>query len=100
MVSLDDTAGYRKAEADPRYLVFGQAGAAERLENVVALIVGYTHAMVGDGDNGLVFGIPEHDFHWSALRRILNGIADEIVEHLFNSQCIAVKQYRAVGNVY
>src|SRR5438105_6615757 len=63
----------------------GLVGAVEALKNVRQGFGGNSGAGVGDLQNGIVVASTDFDCHFSSFRRVLDGIVNQVDDHLLEA---------------
>src|SRR5262245_25162258 len=96
VVRLDDSPRDREAQPYSRNLVGGQMRAPEWFKDMGALIKGYADPLIGNSNDGFMRELSQTDFDVSAFGRILDRVADEIVQDLLNAQWVAVQHHGPV----
>ena len=92
----------REDEPEPgsRYAALTADIAAEELREDAALMVcGDAEPRVADADDRLVVGPLGLDFHRSPFRRVLDGVREEVSDHLREPVAIAANEERLVDRV-
>ena len=68
--------------------------AVEAVEYVGQVLLGDAHARVADRDHGLPAGTGQHAMDLAAPGRVLDGVVDDVVNHLLQLQRVAVDLQR------
>src|SRR5262249_49182152 len=75
------------------------SGPPKRLEDVGDFLSRNTHTFIGNLKDRVVAGLYQAESNSAAARRILDRIADKVIQHLLDSNMVAVQRYGCVGQI-
>src|SRR5262249_44399782 len=78
-----------QAEAHSRHALRCGLRAPERLEDVALLVLGHADALIRHADHGVAAVAPHPHLDQPSVGRVLDGIADQVHEHLLDAEPIA-----------
>src|SRR4051812_31204710 len=87
-VPLNDTPDNGEPQPDARNFVRPASNSSKWFENMRKLLLRDTHPVIGDLKQRVIAIGFEFHVDLTAARRILNGVADQIIQHLFHTKWI------------